>query len=337
MKTRNTLRMGAVIIAVAAGAFALTASAGGSIGPRADQIAFMSTVDGEADIYSMTVTGLMNTNLTHDETIGVRTDVEPAWSPTGEYVAFQRNFIKAGELGAQLYRVATTGKELTPITLLQKGVVDTHPSWSPDGDSIVFSSDRDGNFELYTVKVNGFGLTQLTDTKLGIQNLEPAWSPDGEMIVFTQQRATVTPSPSTLVILRLDTGRLYKLTPPTMMGLGDRDAAWSPDSKWIAFSSDRLTSSVVRSRDLYIVNVNGAGMTRVTTVASNEYHPTWSPYGNQLAFISDRTEKTEIYTLQLPATHTDYPTSDKWDQLTYDGAYKSNPTWHGSIGMNLAR
>jgi Tol biopolymer transport system component len=336
MKTRNTLRIGAVIIAVAAGAFALTASAGGSISPKADQIAFMSTIDGEADIYSMTLTGLMNTNLTHDETIGMRTDVEPTWSPNGEYVAFQRNFIKAEMFGAQLYRVATNGKELGPITPALKGVVDTHPSWSPDGNSIVFSSDRDGNFELYLVRASGFGLTQLTHTKLGIENLEPAWSPNGEMIVFTQQKATLTPSPSTLVILSLKTGRLYKLTPPAMMGLGDHDAAWSPDSKRIAFSSDRMTSSVMRSRDLYIINVNGAGMTRVTTVASNEYHPTWSPYGNQLAFISDRTKQTEIYTLQLPATNTDYLTSTKWDQLTYDGAYKSNPTWHGSIGMGFA-
>jgi Tol biopolymer transport system component len=153
-----------VIIAVVAGLLALTASAGGSISPKADQIAFMSTFDGEADIYSMTLTGPLNNNLTHDETIGMRTDVEPAWSPTGEYVAFQRNFIKAEEFGAQLYRVATTGKELGPITPLQKGVVDTHPSWSPDGNSIVFSSDRDGNFELYTIKASGFGLTQLTHT-----------------------------------------------------------------------------------------------------------------------------------------------------------------------------
>jgi Tol biopolymer transport system component len=249
MKTRRSLRFGAVIIAVVAGLLALTASAGGNISPRADQIAFMSTFDGEADIYSMTLTGLMNKNLTHDETIGMRTDVEPAWSPTGEYVAFQRNFIKAEEFGAQLYRVAANGKGLGPITPVQKGVVDTHPSWSLDGNSIVFSSDRDGHVELYTVNASGFGLTQLTHTKLGIENLEPAWSPNGEVIVFTQQRATMTRSPAALMILMLKSGRLYKLTPPAMMGLGDHDAAWSPDSRWIAFSSDRMTSSVMRSRD----------------------------------------------------------------------------------------
>jgi TolB protein len=341
MKTRRSLRFGAVIIAVVAGLL-LTASAGGNISPRADQIAFMSMYDGEADIYSMTLTGLMNQNLTHDETIGLRTDVEPAWSPTGEYVAFQRNFIKAEVPGAQLYRVTSSGKELGPITARLKGVVDTHPSWSPDGNSIVFSSNRDGNFELYMVKASGFGLTQLTYTKLGVENLEPAWSPNGKMIVFTQHRATATTSPSALVILKLGTGRLNKLTPPATMGLGDHDAAWSPDSKWIAFSSDRTTSSVMRSRDLYIINVNGAGMTRVTTVASNEYHPTWSPYGNQLAFVSDRTDptgtaQTEIYTLRLPAPNTDRLTSEKWDQITYDGAYKSNPTWHGTVGMSLAQ
>lgn len=333
MKTRNTLRLGAVIITVVAAAFALTASAGSSISPKADQIAFMSTIDGEADIYSMTLTGLMNANLTHDETIGMRTDVEPAWSPNGEYVAFQRNFIKADEPGSQLYRVATNGKVLGPITPALKGVVDTHPSWSPDGNSIVFSSNRDGNFDLYAIDASGFGMTQLTYTKPGIDNLEPAWSPNGKMIVFTQNRATATTSASALVILKLGSRSLYKLTPPATTGLGDHDAAWSPDSKRIAFSSDRMTSSFMTSRDLYIVNVNGAGMQRVTTVASNETHPTWGPYGNQIAFISDRTTKqTEIYMLQLP-TNTDYLTTNKWEQLTYDGAHKSNPTWHGSIGM----
>jgi Tol biopolymer transport system component len=342
MKTRRSLRFGAVIIAVVAGLL-LTAAAGGSISPRADQIAFMSTYDGEADIYSMTLTGLMNKNLTHDETIGLRTDVEPAWSPTGEYVAFQRNFIKAEAPGAQLYRVAASGKGLRPITARLKGVVDTHPSWSPDGNSIVFSSNRDGNFELYVVDASGLAPTQLTHTKLGVENLEPAWSPNGAMIVFTRRQATLTRSPAALMILRLHSSTPpYRLTQPATMGWGDHDAAWSPDSQRIAFSSDRTTSNVMRSRDLYIININGTGLTRVTTVASNEYHPTWSPYGNQLAFISDRADptgarQTEIYTLRLPAPNTDYLTSDKWDQITYDGAYKSNPTWHGSVGMGLAR
>jgi hypothetical protein len=83
MRTRTTLRLGAVIIAVAAGVFALTGSAGGSIAPIpiSDSIAFMSTVDGEADIYTMNPVSLAHDNLTHDDTVGLRADMEPAWSP----------------------------------------------------------------------------------------------------------------------------------------------------------------------------------------------------------------------------------------------------------------
>jgi TolB protein len=338
MKKRTTVRLGVVIIAVVAAAFALTGSAGGNMSPVADRIAYMSTLDGEADIYTMTPTGLLNFNLTHDKTMGLRADVEPAWSPDGQFVAFQRNFLKTDVASSQIFLVAADGTKLGPLMPPMKGVVDMHPNWSPDGQSIVFASDRDGNFELYLFTLNSGQVIQLTDTKTGVENLEPQWSPNSEMIVFTRQRATVTVSPASLYILMVEKGTVYPLTKPVLMGRGDHDAAWSPDSTRVAFTSDRLGSSTIRSNDLYVVNVNGTGLTRVTTLARNEYHPAFSPYGDQLAFIGDQTGATEVYSFVLPVPNTAVPPPPgKFHQITFDGAYKSNPTWQGHIGMNHAR
>lgn len=335
MKNRTATRFGVVIIAVVAAVFALTASAGGNVSPIADQIAYMSTLDGEADIYTMTPTGLLNLNLTHDKTIGLREDVEPAWSPDGQYVAFQRNLVKTDVPSSQIFLVAADGTKLGPLMPPMPGVVDMHPTWAPDGQSIVFASDRDGNFDLYLYTVNSDRVIQLTDTEVGVENLEPTWSPNGEMIVFTRQGVAATVTPSSLYILTVEEGTIYRLTQPLLMGRGDRDAAWSPDSKRIAFTSDRLGSSVIRSNDLFVVNVDGSDMTRVTTLVGNEYHPTFSPYGDQLAFIGDQTGATEVYSFELPApTSAVPPPPSKIQQITFDGAYKSNPTWHGpGIGM----
>ena len=103
-----------MIIAVVAGAFALTGSAGSNISPVADQIAYMSMLDGEADIYTMAPTGLLNFNLTHDKTTGMRADVEPAWSPDGQHRRIPAEFPEGDSWGSQLYLVATDGTKLGP-------------------------------------------------------------------------------------------------------------------------------------------------------------------------------------------------------------------------------
>lgn len=51
------------------------------------------------------------------------------------------------------------------------------------------------------------------------------------------------------------------------------------------------------SWDIYVMNPNGSNLTRLTDTPANELHPTWSPDGQQLAFISEQDDSREIYVM----------------------------------------
>jgi TolB protein len=336
MSLKHSLRLGVVVIAGAAAAFALSAAAGaqvvtGTAGPKATHIAYMSKVDGEADIYSMTTEGFAVTNLTHDKAVGLRADSEPAWSPDGHWVAFQRTNTKAP--GTRLFLVRSDGSglhALAPSSSLTAS--DMHPNWSPDGTSIVFSSDRTGHFELYRVDVatgpvtrwTGAKATQLTFTKPGVDNLEPAWAPDGKSIAFVRHEWSAfgaIPSFPTdsIYVLVLNSSIRYPTYRVTNPGPGGSDCqpSWSGDSNRLAFESNRAGTE-----DVYVVNRKGDGLQRITPLKSNEFHPSWASLGSQLVLVSDRTGATEIYTLTVPVLSS---TAPAMKQLTFDKAPKANP------------
>jgi len=315
MRLGHTLRISVAIMAAAVGVFAVAGSAGAGPG-TSSRIAYMSMWDGQADIYSMTVDGKEQFNITHDKTFGVKVDVEPTWSPDGNLVAFERQYTK--QRGADVMIVRADGTKLRTLSppASRDGVWNTHPSWSPDGSMVVFSSNRDGNFDLFAVKASGLGLQQLTFTKGSVRNLEPQWSPDGHTILFVRSGPTaVGGTQAHLYLLKLESGAVVQLTwTPTDRGVGDMTPAWSPDGTRIAFTSDRFGSN-----DIYVMNADGRNLARLTQKLSNDNHPTWAPNGQTLAFMSDRTGATEIFTF---ASVTQEPT-----QLTFDKAFKSNPSW----------
>ena len=69
-----------------------------------------------------------------------------------------------------------------------------------------------------------------------------------------------------------------------------RDVTISPDGEWIAYRVDTADiDKDARSSDLFMVNWNGSARTQLThTRDSGEWHPRFSPDGQQLAFISAR-------------------------------------------------
>ncbi len=69
------------------------------------------------------------------------------------------------------------------------------------------------------------------------------------------------------------------------------DPTWSPDGHWIAFSLYYLDES---DNEIYIVNVDGSGLRRITYDVHWNMYPAWSPDGQEIAFTTP-----DLYILNL--------------------------------------
>ncbi len=164
-----------------------------------------------------------------------------------------------------------------------------YPSFSPDGNQIVFSSNRDGNFEIYMMDIRGENIVQLTDN-LG-NAFAPAISPKGNRIAFT----LATGSSQNIWIMRLDGSNVRNLTESN----SDIDPSWSPGANYLAFASSRDGNTAL----YYMEAADGGKVERVTrrgfvTGGRND----WSPDGSRLVFYAGETGDHDLYTIRIDGT-----------------------------------
>ena len=111
--------------------------------------------------------------------------------------------------------------------------------------------------------------------------------------------------------------------------------AFSPDSRLIAFSSDRTGDY-----EIYVINRDGTDERRLTNSPGYDLHPSWSPDGKTIALMTARDGNHEIYIMNSDGTNQTRITNNTWnDQLpdwTPDGnsiLYSSTQTGDNGIYM----
>ncbi|MBC8098017.1 MAG: PD40 domain-containing protein, partial [Armatimonadetes bacterium] len=141
------------------------------------------------------------------------------------------------------------------------------PSWSPDGRRLAYAANQDGNWELYVYDI----LTNITDRKtfdLAFQGA-PTWSPDNFWLVYESYQGDNLD----IFILAVDGSE------PTRRLPGSSDApdfspVWSPDGRYIAFTSWMDGAS----QDIYIFNLDTLETFNLTnTPDRNEDFAVWYP------------------------------------------------------------
>lgn len=154
-----------------------------------------------------------------------RSDEAPAWSPNGDWIAFDRLVRNSNY---ELYAVHSDTAEVRRLT--RDAAAQTHPAWSPDGNRLAFAEQQaNGKWSIFTMGFDGNGRRRLTGSQISAQ--EPTWSPDGKRIAFILQeldRATVA------MVDADGTGSVIELTDKTLF---PSRPTWSPGGARIAFAA----------------------------------------------------------------------------------------------------
>ena len=230
----------------------------------------------------------------------------PAWSPDGARIAFDRWFV-AQRQPDQILTMNADGSDARPLTsgcTAANCLADDSPSYSPDGSQIAFVrlykplvEDRPSAADLMLVPAAGGAPRVLRHFAGDPIPLQPAWSPDGTRLVFALETAK-QPTKQTdvlgaLNVLDVAGGAMTQITP---IALGASDPDWSPDGSRIVFNSQGGHSPFV-----YVVRPDGSGLRRITrrtrvfslnpsdppVALVAQFQPSWSPDGRQILFTNE--------------------------------------------------
>ena len=232
------------------------------------------------------------------ETIAGDLYVSPELSPDGSKVMF---FSEKDLFSIDLFLADTaTGKIIRKIT---DTATDPHfeslqflssaGAWDPSGAKFVFPGISKGEPVLTIVDVNNGKREREIRLKELDEVLNPTWSADGNRIAFSGLVGGLTD----LFVYDLSASALKRLTNDAFAEL---DPAWAPDSRRIAFATDRFTTNLENLQTGHLrIAVMDVESGEVRNVAgfqgAKNISPQWTRDGRSLFFLSDRQGITNVY------------------------------------------
>jgi len=217
----------------------------------------------------------------------------PRWSPDGKFLAFlsERN-----EGKTQIYLLNRLGGEAQRLTDTVQNVESFE--WAPDSKRLVLVL-RDPSPEELEAAANK-GKAEGDDKEAGSgkkSKAQPPWVIDrllfkADTVGYLERRHTH------LYVFDVASKSLSQVSSGDY---DDSDPAWSPDGKMLAFTSNRSKPDpdATYNRDIWVVAADskdkGEHPLQVTTHAGEKDHPSWSPDGKWITYVTSLDPKLFYY------------------------------------------
>ncbi|HLZ42452.1 MAG TPA: protein kinase [Candidatus Sulfotelmatobacter sp.] len=188
-----------------------------------------------------------------------------AISPDGKYVAIDKTDESNDNTDAFIYDLArSTFRRLT----FDPGI-DAVPVWSPNGGQVAFTSSRGRSFDIYVKPADGSQPEHLLVPTSGVDSLPLDWSRDGHNLLY------LVPPDLWVYSFADRKSRLFLKANASL-----NNAQFSPDGKWVAYSSNEsgrwevYVTSFPDARGKWQVSSNGGEQ------------PRWRGDGKEIYFLS---------------------------------------------------
>lgn len=245
------------------------------------------------ELYTLTDNGKpqkVNVSIVADDynadlTRGFRTNgaTTLAVSPDGEQVAFV--------LRGDLYVTSTKYKTTKRIT--NTSGQERIASFSPDGRTLVYDSERNGQWGIYQAKIKNASektfpyATDIEETLLyapanGKPAQRPAFSPDGKKVAFLEDRTT-------LRVIDVATKKVNTALPGKYnysYSDGDTNFSWSPDSRW--FLTTTIGTGGWNNQDVALVKADGSEVVDLTESGYTDGNPRWAMNGRAVTYQTSK-------------------------------------------------
>jgi dipeptidyl aminopeptidase/acylaminoacyl peptidase len=239
---------------------------------------------------------------------------DPRISPEGGWVAYtvSRTNLKQESSDTDIWMAPLDGGE--PVRLTTSDKSESSPRWSPDGKYLAFLSGRDGNkTQVWLLPRMGGEAFRLTDYKTGVSSF--VWSPDSTRLAVVVRDEDPEESEE-----------------KAEEDEGGRDVPKPIVVTRLQFKRDGVGYLNDLKSHIYIFDVASKKSVQLTEGPYDDGSPAWSPDGNMIAFVSNRTvepdanENSDIFVVAAeagaePRKLTGFEGSDSSPEFTPDGTH----------------
>ena len=286
---------------------------------------FIQIIDSLSSFAPLTYSTIKNQSLIkrtygRDSSFSISTDGSKIiYSKLGDYKQFYKFY--------DLYLFdLKTDKEIR----LSEGLRARDPCWSPEPDNpkIVAIINKSGTNNLILINLNSIlnqtssslttphitkeDITYLTDFRDDTQLYQPSWSPKGDMIALSAWRQGY----QDIYILNLDSNlnpnsnSNSTLWPIFQDQYNDLSPCWSPDGKYLFFSSDRTGIY-----NIFAFSLPDKKLYQITNVLGGAFQPSPSPDGKQLAFIEYHATGYELHLMKVDPNQNSNSNPNQWTEV----------------------